>query len=237
MSDDFDWLDEPAVSAQPQQAQSSTDSTAVPTEAETLELGWLFDDPHNPPPGSIVAKRQKDPRFRDLAARTRALPYRQRLYLKCLAATGFSVTKAVRMLSETMGVKLAASYANKLLKYTELAKVVEIYQDLALEAAGLNSPARTLLRIDAVVEDALTPVPMIFKGREVTLKDGSQMTEVDRGSALKGLELIGKAQGAFRKDEETQQRVTVVLDFSGEKPAADPEDTVLEGEFDEVKKD
>jgi hypothetical protein len=220
MSDDFDWLDEPAA----------------PTEAETLELGWLFDDPQNPPPGSIVAKRQKDPRFRDLAARTRALPYRQRLYLKCLAATGFSVTKAVRMLSEKMGVKLDASYANKLLKYTELAKVVEIYQDLALEAAGLNSPARTLLRIDAVVEDALTPVPRV-SGGEVITHDGQVLMEVDRGSALKGLELIGKAQGAFRKDEETQQRVTVVLDFSGEKPAADPEDTVLEGEFDEVKKD
>ncbi len=213
---DFDWLDDPVP----------------PTPEQTLELGWLFDDPVNPPPQSIVAKRQKDPRFLELAAKTRALPYRHRLYLKCLAATGFSATKAVRMLSEKMGVKLDVSHAHRLMRFGDLRKVVEMYQDLALEAAGLNNPSRTLLRINDVVEDALTPVPRVSAG-EVIRHDGEILMEVDRGSALKGLELIGKAQGAFRKDEETQQRVTVVLDFSGEKPAGDAESEVLDGEFTE----
>jgi hypothetical protein len=67
-------------------------------------------------------------------------------------------------------------------------------------------------------------------------RPGEILKEVDRGSALKGLEMLGKAAGAFRKDEENSQRVTVVLDFSGEQMQGEQESEVIDGEFVEVKK-
>jgi hypothetical protein len=225
MSSDFDWLDGPAP----------------PTEEETKELGWLFDDPKDPPPQSIVATRQKDPRFVELARQVRALPFKQRLYLKCLVNAGFNQKKACTDLQKSMGVKVDPSHASRWMRWTDLRKCVEMYQDLALEAAGLNNPTRTLLRIDSVVNDALEPTPKVFKGEVVRLRDpvtgeSEVLMEVDRGSALKGLEMIGKSQGMFRQDEETQQRVTVVLDFSGEKPAGETESEAIEGDFTEVPK-
>jgi hypothetical protein len=51
---------------------------------------------------------------------------------------------------------------------------------------------------------------------------------------LKGLELIGKSQGAFAKDEENKSRVTVVLDFTGEKAPGETEGEIVDGEFAEI---
>jgi hypothetical protein len=109
--------------------------------------------------------------------------------------------------------------------------IVERYTQLALEHAGVGSPAQILLRIDAVVEDALEPQPVVSRRTGEIIGH-----EADRGAALKGLELLGKAAGAFRKDEENSQRVTVVLDFSGDAMQGEQESEAIEGEAVEVKR-
>jgi hypothetical protein len=178
--------------------------------------------------------------MKSLAAATRNLTLRQRLYLRYLLGSQMRPKVALRKFNE--------NFSNEPLKESTVrdwhrrrnhfSSVLDRYTQLMLEQSGVGNPARILLRIDGVVEDALTPVPVLHQGLPVFNPDrpGEILKEVDRGSALKGLEMLGKAAGAFRKDEENSQRVTVVLDFSGEQMQGEQESEVIDGEFVEVKK-
>jgi hypothetical protein len=162
----------------------------------------------------------------------RALPPRQRMFLKCLIANQMIPTRAIKALDKAlkeMGAgKADRSTAYRWLRDPAFKALVQLYSDLALEVHGLNNPTTTMLRIDEVYEEAMTPQPIVNR------KTGNVMGyKKDLSSALKATDQLGRAQKLFRAEDEKSQRVTVVLDFSGEKPAGDAESEVIDGEFSE----
>lgn len=181
-------------------------------------------------------KAQKVAEYKQLAVDTRKLSARQRLYLRYLLASQMRPAVAIRAMAKNMDIEpLKEGTIREWHRRNDFRAIVSRYTQLMLDVSGVGSPAQTLLRIDAVVEDALTPVPMYHNGKAlVNPETGQVQKEVDRGSALKGLEMIGKAAGMFRKDEENSQRVTVVLDFSGEAPVGEQESEIIEGEATEI---
>lgn len=211
--DEFAWLDEPGV---------------------TSALETVFDRPLAP-----VEKRktQRAAEYRILAADTRGLSLRQRMFVRAMLSCQMRPSVAMRKVNEGLAAadRLKQTTVSRWMKDGVFKSILERYTQLLLDYTGVASPAQTLLRIDAVVEDALTPVPMYHNGIALLNPEtGAIQKEVDRGAALKGLELLGKASGVFRKDEENSQRVTVVLDFSGEQMQGEQESEVIEGEAHEV---
>jgi hypothetical protein len=179
----------------------------------------------------------RDPAYRSLAVEARALPHRQRLFLRFMVTNQMHARRAIAAMNKAMGTDFGISTANSWMTQPGFRTLLEKYAELAIAASGVQSVPSILMRIDAVVEDALVPTPMIYKGSLVRdtrdpLGEATIM-EVDRGSALKGLEMLGKSAGAFKADEQDQRRVTVVLDFSGDAPAGEAESEVLDGEFEE----
>lgn len=207
---------------------------------EENPLGWLVDDPAKISKNSVVAKAADD-KYAEIVRAMRKLDFRQRMMVKCLINSQMHKATAIRKFNEVMvrnGHRpIDRSDGYRLINRGDFQAALDLYTEAMLKEAKLDNPSATLVRIDSVVEDALTPVPMISNGQPVVLPGGQMMMEVDRGNALKGLEMIGKTQGIFRKDEETQQRVTVVLDFSGEKPAGEAESEIIDGEFTEIPKE
>jgi hypothetical protein len=206
----------------------------LPEEEVNDTLRAVFDK-------SIAAAdpERKKTELRSLAADTRLLSFRQRLYLRYLFASQMRIRAAVNKMNQNLDIEpIKEGTVRSWHKDQNFKSIIERYTQLMLETTGIGSASRILLRIDGVVEDALTPVPVLHQGLPVFDPDrpGEILKEVDRGSALKGLEMLGKAAGAFRKDEENSQRVTVVLDFSGEQMQGEQESEVIDGEFVEVKK-
>lgn len=191
--------------------------------------------------GAVVpAKKQdRDASYKKLAADTRALTYQQRVFVRTMLASGMNMRASCRKMNAA-GIKIDQKTPVKWMQRPAFRSVIERYTDLMCAQVGVGSPRHIMLRINDVVENALEPVPMVHNGQGVVI-DGERMVEIDRGSALKGLELMGKHAGAFRSDEEQSNRVTVVLDFSGEAMQGEQESETVErsdaidGEFEEAK--
>lgn len=198
---------------------------------DAKELTELLGDPASPP-AVIVQKRRTDARYKQLAADVRALPPRQRMFLKCLVANAMIPVRAIKALDKALkemgSGKADRSTCYRWLRDPDFKALITLYSDLALEVHGLNNPTTTMLRIDEVYEEAMTPQPIVSRksGQVVGYKK-------DLSSALKATDQLGRAQKLFRAEDEKSQRVTVVLDFSGEKPAGSAESEVIDGEFEE----
>ena len=188
-------------------------------------------------PPVAVDRARKAAEYKTLAADTRKLSLRQRLYIRHLLASQMRQRVALNKMNAGLPFedRLKESTVRNWHRRNDFRSIVERYAQLALEQSGVGSSAQILVRIDGVVEDALTPVPMYHNGIALRAPDGSVQTEVDRGNALKGLELLGKAAGTFRKDEENSTRVTVVLDFSGEQMQGEQESEIVDGDFEVVR--
>ncbi|MCE5292973.1 MAG: hypothetical protein LLG14_27575 [Nocardiaceae bacterium] len=189
--------------------------------------------------GVVPAKKQaRDPAYKKLAADTRALTYQQRVFIRTLLTCAMNMRAATRKMRAN-GFTITQGTPVRWMKTPAFRSVVERYTDLMCAEVGIGSPQHIMLRINDVVENALEPVPMYHSGMPVMNPEtGTVQKEVDRGSALKGLELLGKHAGAFRSDEEQSNRVTVVLDFSGESMQGEQESErvdAIDGEFEETK--
>jgi hypothetical protein len=209
------------------------DDEAPLTDAEERDVGELAQIMTGTPTPTkkLIEKRRTDPRFKELAERVRALPARKRMFLNCMTACQMIPAKAIKALDKLLqpaGVRADRSAAYRWLRDPEYRDLIALYSDLALEVHGLNNPTTTLLRIDEVYEEAMTPQPIVNR------KTGAVVGyKKDLSSALKATDQLGRAQKLFRAEDEKSQRVTVVLDFSGEKPAGDAESEVIDGEFSE----
>lgn len=203
---------------------------------DTEVLGVLesvFDKPLVP-----VEKRkiQRAAEHKLLAADIRELTLRQRLFVRAMLSCQMRPAAAIREVNKTAmrGGQLSQTSVSRWMRDLKFKSIIERCMQVLIDTTGVANPSQTLLRIDAIVEDALMPVPMYHNGLALRDPEGNVQKEVDRGSALKGLELLGKAAGVFRKDEENSQRVTVVLDFSGDAPAGEQESEIIEGDFAQV---
>lgn len=226
---EFDWMDAPPTRAE-QRAQ----------KIDEEQLAWLLDDPKLPVTKEVAAARVRDPEYAELARVTRKFSSRQQQFLKAMVANQMVPTRAIRAVQNATGVPVCWKSVSRWTKLPAFRSALEKYAKLALQMSGVESPASILLRTNAIVEDALTPVARFHDGRQLRHDDGTPAMEVDRSSALKGLDLLARSQGLLNKSETQTSRVTVILDFSGEvkqgEQADEKENQVLDGEFTEVKK-
>lgn len=203
------------------------------TEPEQRELKYML--------GDRAVSKATDARTKKLAALMRKLPMRHKLLMKYLVANQMHPRRA-RAAMERDGVNPPdQTTLYRWMRRREFQEGMQAYGDLLLQSSGAASPVSILTRIDEVVEDALRPVPRIHNGQQVYDALGNPLYEVDRKSALKGLELLGKTPGTklFKGEEAQGARVTVFLDFGGgqmknaERETETVEGDVLEGEFTE----
>ncbi len=239
---EFDWLDEEPVKVAPPAHPSDTSWLDADEPRTERELAWLFDDEKVKLPVAIQRIRQKDPRFKALAMSTRELSHRQKAFLKFMLANEMTESRARRAMNKAMGWKVDTNTTARWMKDIRFRGVLDAYGDLALENSGAGNANSILMRTNRVVEDALEPVTKFHMGTPLIDEFGNVVKEVDRANALKGLDLLAKARGLLKQDDENRNRVTVVLDFSGdvkqgEQASEEVERTdVLEGEYEDLQK-
>jgi hypothetical protein len=165
-----------------------------------------------------VIQKQRDAARLEAAKTARDISPVQRLTIEALL---HSVTKgaAIKKLTE-QGFDVSLAIVNKWLKRPYF---IEALQARSRYLAGQITKDSVLINAKNIMEEALTPQPILHQGEDTGFR------KMELGAALTANEQIGKALGAFNKDESGKTIVVIDIDFSGRKNAV--QETVIGGDF------
>ncbi len=197
MNDDFSWMDEEPV--------RSTVESILPAILKTP-----------------VNKKKKRPVALVRAERKLSVP--QRFYLRLLCECETIAAADILFWNAGYVANRTTLYRWRL-KTPRFVEAKHLMEEYIFACSGF-SKEKILNDAEKIKEIALTPKPVLYKGR------ATQFKEVELGAALRALELQGKGIGL--NDSETQRmQVNIDIDFSG-RIANKPEITVIEGESESV---
>jgi hypothetical protein len=155
------------------------------------------------------------------------LPVQQRVAIRAMMSTS-NKAEALRLLKKH-GVEITRMTLDRWLKRTDFKEA--LFRAECAVARNV-SKENVLRKTEALLEEAMTPKPILYKGEHTGFE------EVELGTATRLVELQGKAAGLFNDEHQTKVAVMVDIDFSGRKDA--PVDAqVIDGELvePELKKD
>ena len=190
---------------------------------EDEEFNWLESDGEAedvPGKGIKVPKtHSKRNRPRELILAERKLDPLKRAYARFIVDAE-SIDQADKWLCEYAGRNYNRVTLYRWRRDDDFATAVRLMQDRVYEQTGINK-ARLLNDAEKIKQNALTPRPVLFKGK------ATGHTEQELGVAMRALEFQGKAVG-INDNEGARVLVNVDIDFSGR--ADMPQATVIEGE-------
>lgn len=134
-----------------------------------------------------------------LAMKTLRIP--QRLFLKALQANNFNPHLAWAQLRRE-GFAYQRSTCENWMQLVAFKNSMDIAMDMQVDFISKN---KVLLDTKAVVEAAMTPRPILFKGIDTGYE------EIEGGVALKGLDMLGKYHKLW--NEETSNRTILELEL------------------------
>ncbi len=173
-----------------------------------------------------AAKEAKRAERLALVQASRALTYVQRLTIEALLHS-LTQRDAIAKL-QAAGLDVDTKHVTRWLRQ---ANFIEALQTRSTQIAAELTKDSVLVNAKKILEEALTPKPILHKGEDTGFR------EIELGTALNANEQIGKALGAFNKDESGKQIVVLDIDFSGRKQILKEYvggEEVIEGEFAEV---
>lgn len=155
----------------------------------------------------------------------RQLKPQTRTFIRAYLACNCNGAAARRMLNQTQGWAPDSSQVSRWMRWDDNFRIALAgLKANLLELAGVD-PESLVLRTNAIVEDALTPVPILHHGEDTGFR------EVDRANALRGIENMAKWAGMGREEKHTTRVVVTVVKLDG---PAKAEAEVIEGEYTDV---
>lgn len=212
--DNDDWLDA--------ESDETLDWLSLQSPPEGDFLGTPGAEPHNDTFLAIlnddISPRVRHPDVPDgvdvatrnmLVAAQRMHP-RQRTFVRALIQEAGNEGRAIKLFNARSRDPLNVKQAQNWMMYDDDFRLV--YKEAArqyLSVAGID-PQGVLLRTVKVVNEALTPVPILYKGRH------TGYYEQDRGNAMRGIEFLGKVNKMVGSEENRTRLVVQVIDMSGQ---------------------
>lgn len=154
----------------------------------------------------------------------RQLPWKQRVFIRCLLQTAGSIRESLKLYNARFQVKLTYNLAQGWMRKSTFQACYASAREHVLSTAGLD-PQGVLLKSQRVFEDAMTPAPILFKGQH------TGYFEQDRANAMRAIEFQGRANGML-KEAETSRVTVQIVNLSSRKEAeadAEPEARVIDG--------
>lgn len=128
----------------------------------------------------------------------------ERAWIRAYLACNCNAQAASRSLKARQGWSLSPPRAYRLMRHDDdFRTALQGLQSDLMGLAGID-PVGILLRTNAVVEDAMTPAPILHQGEDTGYR------EVDRANALRGLEAMAKWQGMGAEKVSARVVVNVV---------------------------
>lgn len=149
-----------------------------------------------------------------------ALPYKKRMAIEALLHNS-----TVREAAEAMQRLGFDVEPNNLSQWRRQPEFIRAFRAREIELAASISKETVVLNAAKLFEEALKPRPILHKGEDTGFE------EIELGHALTANEQMGKATGAFAKDEAGRTVVVIDIDFSGRKNPV--QELVIEGEYTE----
>lgn len=166
---------------------------------------------------STLPKRlpKREQRPVELIRAERKLPPAMRMYLRFVLES-VTLAEAARKMHDA-GFHFERTTLHRWRRRPDFIKAQELGNEYILKVVGINK-ARTLLDSEKVKQLALTPQPILYKGKR------TGEVEVDLGAAMRAIEFQGKAVG-IGNEEQRRVQVAIDIDFSGrdEKPTIEGE--------------
>lgn len=150
----------------------------------------------------------------------RYLQPKQRVFIRCLLQTAGSVKEALKIFNARFTEPMSFGSAMKWMRKPEFKSAYAAAKEHVLGVAGLD-PQGVMLKSQRVYEEAMTPSPILYKGRH------TGFFEQDRANAMRAVEFQGRANGML-KDAETS-RVTVQIVNLSSRKEAEAEAKVIDG--------
>ena len=181
------------------------------------EFAWLDDAPaplvinaSNAPPATSIVIRPVKP----------SLTGEQETYALVLRSVGWSIDKAREQIIKDYSAMISLKQIDEWWEDDYFCTVIETWRRKTLAKKGIT-PSQTLLDTRQCVNYAMAKQPVLYKG------EPTGYYERDIGAALKGLELLGKAQKVWNDTEKVNVHVEVeLIDWAGPKPVGE----IIDGE-------
>jgi hypothetical protein len=195
MSENEDWL-------------TTYEDTSWLDEPKKNPLIALLEDDVTPATKYAVIPDGTDPKYlAAVKAATKLRPH-QRKYIRMLVKHGGVQSSATREYNKTAIKKLGQGTTFRWMHNPDFCTALAAARDSYLAVAGTDV-ASVLAKSQHVLDKALTPKPVLYKGEDTGFR------EHDLGTAARMIEFQGKAAGIGA--DENKARVTVqIIDMSGE---------------------
>ncbi len=150
-----------------------------------------------------LAPAGTDPKLANEISALRRLMPSQRIFIRCLLQVAFNIREAVALYNARYSPKISHGQATSWHRRAEFVVALAAAKEHVLGMAAVD-PASVLLKSQRVYEDAMTPAPILHKGRH------TGFFEQDRASAMRAIEFQGRANGMTKEAETTRVTVQVV---------------------------
>lgn len=190
---------------------------ASPMPAEPAGNAFLdiIADDVTPAQRNPVAPAGVDGKVADMIVRARRLRPAQRQFIRCLVQSAGAVGAALKLFNARSAEPLTVAQVHRWNRNPDYLKALQYAREQYLDTAGIDVPG-VLSRAVRVYEDAMTPAPILFKGRH------TGFFEVDRANAMRATEFLGKNVGIGNDDKSTRVTVQIVNLSSRKEDAAEP---------------
>ena len=164
---------------------------------------------------------KRDPLRREATEAMRELTPQQRLAVEALVHTATRKLALARL--NEAGLEIDWKTLDQWCRQPRMVRAMAARR---AQLAALVSKDSVIVNAQNLMEIALEPKPILFKGEDTGHR------EVNVGAALTANEQLAKATGAFQTDQNGKTVVVINIDFSGRKNVV--QETVLDGEYVEV---
>lgn len=154
---------------------------------------------------STAHARARSQKKRELILATKALPLHQRLWLKALEANSYTDSIAHGALMR-QGFTYPLSTVRNWKGHVRFKKALDLSMSLAVDDLSKD---KILLNTQRVIDIALTPKPILYKGYETGYE------EYDPTSALTGLRMLGQHQKLWNENDASRVTLEIeLIDFA-----------------------
>lgn len=210
-----DWLDDEELEEEVDDEAAEWLSLQAPASGDDLTpkspgdgdafSAILYDDCTPRVPGNVelpIPAGTNAKYIRVIHAARRLMP-KQRVFIRALVQSARNVRTALNLYNARNVTPLSFGQVMSWMRTPAYLEVLKAAQEHFLDLAGID-PKDQLFKTVKVFDEAMTPVPILFKGKP------TGYYEQDRANAMRALEHVGRLTGATKEADTTRVTVQIV---------------------------